>query len=102
MQTGAKEFDMAQNIESKHAPELRKRGFTRGPGPGVITGLSRNERRVLNKKKKTEPFFTMSDAVTLATDEAGQQWVGPPNTNLSDLGFGDNTSALKVFLGAVM
>ncbi len=81
------EFDMA---ESKHAQKLRELGFAYNAGPGIIQG-SRAERRAA-KKKKIEPFFTVSVIGTLATDETGQQWLCPTETDdLLSLGFKDNT-----------
>lgn len=53
--------------------------------------LSRNERRLLNKKRYA-PWFTKTEMFTLATDETGQTWQGPADTDLSPLGFEDKSA----------
>lgn len=53
--------------------------------------MSRNQRRQL-KRQKYRPWFTTSSAITFATDETGQSWKGPPNTDLSFLGYDNRTS----------
>lgn len=87
--------------ESKYAPKLRELGFTpiekevslavRAEWPRK---LSRQERRKL-ERMRYRPWFTMTLINTLATDDTGQSWVGPANSNLSALGFDDNTEDYK-------
>jgi hypothetical protein len=103
---------MAEKI-SKHAEELRKRGFkplaeadpeaasgaSTDPWDqfadrmkGLIrsaTGTTRRERRKL-KAMKAHGFFTRFPGFTHAIDEHGAEWVCGSEVGLADLGFIDN------------
>lgn len=93
--------------EARQAQKLRDMGFTpidkelslqvRGSLPRK---LSRNERRRL-RKQKYRPWFTMTSEVTFATDETGQSWHGPPNTDLSPLGYDNRTEDAEAGLSAI-
>jgi len=91
---------MTQKQEPKYISELRRRGFSEIHETAieairsvVFKGLNRKERRKIEKRlrEKKRRTFSMFDDETYATDETGQAWVGPGNTDISDLGFTDNT-----------
>lgn len=87
--------------EAKDASTLRELGFTAIEKELSIAvrgaGLSRNQRRQL-KKQRYRPWFTMSGVGTAATDETGQSWLGPPNTDLSSLGYENKTDEFEADL----
>lgn len=92
---------MSKYTKSRYAKKLRQLGFrpidkklSLEVRAVVPKKLSRNERRQL-EKKRYRPWFTNADIVTFATDETGQTWQGPPNTDLSHMGFDDRSSALS-------
>ena len=95
---------MAKKSESRFAPELRALGFipideeiTLSTRELIRGPLTRNERRLL-RKKRYRPWFTIANLVTFATDETGLSWKGPPNVDLAHLGFDDNTQLHKTLL----
>jgi hypothetical protein len=88
---------MPKEVESCHAPKLRELGFavidkeiSLAVRSILPRRLSRNERRRL-RNMRYHPWFTMTNLMTLATDDTGQSWVGPSNIDLSNLGFDNKT-----------
>lgn len=57
-------------------------------------GGTRIERKQL-KHKRYRPWFTTTNVITLATDETGQSWQGPANTNLSFLGYENKSKEIQ-------
>lgn len=94
----------SEQKEARHAQQLRDLGFTtidkelslvvRGNLP---RRLSRNERRQL-KKQGYRPWFTMTETLTFATDETGQTWKGPGNTDLTAFGYEDKSESAQTTL----
>lgn len=91
---------MSQKTESAHAATLRDLGFS--PVDPALTDQIRSEIVRLTGwhlpvKKDQTPTFTRMEHCTLATDDLGQTWTGPLNTDLSFLGFMDMTEEYKEF-----
>jgi hypothetical protein len=81
--------------EPSHEKSLEDLGFVQVDKHASLTvraiNTQRNQRRLL-RKQKYRPWFTASSVITIATDELGQTWIGPPNTDLAHLGYEDKSA----------
>ena len=81
---------MSQKTESAHAATLRDLGFS-PVDPKVIeqirSVLVRLTGLQFRAKQHQTPTFTRGKVSTIATDDLGQQWTGPPDMDLSPFGF---------------
>jgi len=92
------EVNMVKNKStvSKHAQALEERGFTKinkeeSLAIRRMTPINRKQRLAL-ERMRYRPWYTATETFTLATDETGQTWQGPPLTDLSGLGFEDRSA----------
>ncbi len=81
---------MSQKTESIHADTLRRLGF-RPVDPKAIEQIRSVLVRLTGLQFKAEkgqtPTFTRGKVSTIATDDLGQKWTGPPDMDLSSFGF---------------